>query len=540
MNIHKANHFFQNRQLKEARAICEQLLHTNKQDFQARHLLGVIAYQQTDFATACLHLQRAHQSAPENLQILHALAASYHQDHQLVNAINCYHTLCQRSPTLQNYLEMSRVLVENNQLQEALTILEQLHQQAPNEIPIAEKLAEVQYGVECFKEARITLNELLILDKNNTVALNLLGLINASQGRNSDAEICFQNALDSNPEDINIVLNYAYFCQYEGQYDKAVSLYERFIHSSDAGNPNIAKACYNLSIIKLGFGQFSQAWKLLTHRPGNFQPIPTLKELKGKTILIKGEEGLGDELQFLRFLPLLKQYVDEIHYFCNPKLHTILSPLDFIDKLVTPSDDLSLYDISIAAMDLPFILKIHDIDRIKPVALYPGQQSSTFLPATSQPLLGITWRAGTNVNSKDEKFLIKAIPLEILVSAISHFKGTIVILQRNPEVEEIEYLRKNISQPIIDASAYNENLSDMQEVLWQLDEYIGVSNTNMHLYSSLGKIACVIIPYPGEWRWLFSGATSPWYPDFHLVRQQNPNQWDETIQEIKDFLTQYT
>ena len=69
--------------------------------------------------------------------------------------------------------------------------------------------------------------------------------------------------------------------------------------------------------------------------------------------------------------------------------------------------------------------------------------------------------------------------------------------------------------------------------LFALDEYVGVSNANMHLLAGIGKTARVLVPYPGEWRWMRRAGPSPWFPNFSLYRQPQSRDWSGALQELR-------
>ena len=192
-------------------------------------------------------------------------------------------------------------------------------------------------------------------------------------------------------------------------------------------------------------------------------------------------------------------------------------------------------------MDLPNILRANDMSVIPPIRLVPERNLSNDLineVASRTSTLGITWRAGTTpeTTNKKEKYLTKEIPLTDLCTALKNFKGTIVVLQRNPARSELEYLSQHLEAELIDASSINEDLSMMLQLLSKLDRYIGVSNTNTHLFGSLGKQCDVIVPFPGEWRWMWEGEYSPWYGNFRILRQTKKNDWSSILNSKPQYL----
>ena len=76
---------------------------------------------------------------------------------------------------------------------------------------------------------------------------------------------------------------------------------------------------------------------------------------------------------------------------------------------------------------------------------------------------------------------------------------------------------------------FRKNMKLMLALLTVMDEYVGVSNTNMHLRAGIGKTARVLLPWPAEWRWMAAGAASPWFPGFRVYRQQQNGDWNEAL-----------
>ena len=104
------------------------------------------------------------------------------------------------------------------------------------------------------------------------------------------------------------------------------------------------------------------------------------------------------------------------------------------------------------------------------------------------------------------------------------------IVQRVPLPREIEIFSKALGRQVHDLSALNEDLEDMAAVLSLIDEYVGVSNTNMHIRAGLRKTARVLVPFPPEFRWMHAGERSPWFPQFSLYRQPPQRDWGDVLQ----------
>jgi len=109
-------------------------------------------------------------------------------------------------------------------------------------------------------------------------------------------------------------------------------------------------------------------------------------------------------------------------------------------------------------------------------------------------------------------------------------------LQREPTAEELAEFERGARRAVHDLSDLNEDLEGMLALLSLLDDYVGVSNTNMHLRAGVGRPARVLVPQPPEWRWLNVGRESFWFPGFTVYRQAIDRSWTAALQELADDL----
>jgi hypothetical protein len=157
------------------------------------------------------------------------------------------------------------------------------------------------------------------------------------------------------------------------------------------------------------------------------------------------------------------------------------------------------------------------------------------------PYLGLTWRAGTApADQRGRSWLLhKEIPVDALAGAVKGFPGTIIALQRLPRSGEIAQLSERVSRQVHDLTGLNEDLETMLALLAAIDEYVGVSNTNMHLRAGAGRTARVLVPRPAEWRWMVAGE-SPWFPGFRVYRQQRDGDWSAALGRLdRDVVARY-
>jgi hypothetical protein len=206
----------------------------------------------------------------------------------------------------------------------------------------------------------------------------------------------------------------------------------------------------------------------------------------------------------------------------------MLARLEGIDRIVASGEAVEAVNFTFSVGDLPLLLGMDDVSKISPplaLSTLPQRLEALRERLTalgSPPYLGVTWRAGI----KDRRKLYKETPLPRLAKTLRGLPGTVLILQRHPQPGEVEAFSQALGREAHDLSALNEDLEDMLALLSVVDEYVGVSNTNMHLRAGVGRTARVLVPHPPEWRWMAEGEESPWFKGFAVYRQGVDRGWE--------------
>jgi len=401
-------------------------------------------------------------------------------------------------------------------------------------------------------------------------ALNNLAMLYQSKGYNNKAKNYYLSAIKLSPSDPEILNNYGFTLysnhEYQGaleSFNKVLKIIPEFhdtflniglvlqatgdleaakIYFQKASkNPRLAfQANHNIAHLELSRENYAQGWDYYRFRPstrGNNQEIPINVTGNGNSqrILLVKDQGIGDELFFLRFLPELQKQVSEIAYYCDEKLQPLLSRNLSNCEFLATMPDKNNFDTVIPIADLPRFVS-HQSDIPLPVKLQPesSRLDEVFLhlPNNKLPNIAVTWQAGIQGDNK----LFKRIPPDELGHMLSNINANIIILQRNPNPKDIKLLEKGLKRKVFNYSYINESLDNTLAFLSIVDSYIGVSNTNMHLMASLRKNAFVFIPHPPEWRWLYQGDSSPWFPEFKLYRQNVAGQWEKALNLCHDSL----
>ena len=332
-----------------------------------------------------------------------------------------------------------------------------------------------------------------------------------------------------------------------GRYDEAMEAFRQGL-SIEPDNVDL-----NIAVGKCAFmsEDWGTAWRYYACRPGTQrkQPFPegfVIPLQPGRPVRVHYDQGLGDELFFLRFAPRLAAQGMTIHYITHPKLFPLLQGRPGIAELeASPPEASEPFDVLVG--ELPYLSGMRATTDIPPPLELPldngrvnvlRESLSAFGPP---PYLGMTWQGGRIKDPKHKgawRNLHKEISPAMLGKLARDWPGTVVVLQRLPKPEDLAAFAKTLGRPYLDWSGLNDDLRDALAGLSLLDEYVGVSNTNMHLLAGIGKSARVLMPYPAEWRWMASGNESPWFPGFRIYRQLSDNTWDEALARLKHDLSE--
>ncbi|MBQ0719288.1 MAG: tetratricopeptide repeat protein [Gammaproteobacteria bacterium] len=384
-------------------------------------------------------------------------------------------------------------------------------------------------------------------------------------------------ALTIDEGNCQVLYGLAVIAELMGQLDTALE------HLDDALSidPNNPEYSFEKALIQLSQGQFSSAWPLYLSRipaevgtqylphPFNAKailPLPTADFMasggnnslqntdenkadasRARRVCLLKEQGLGDQLFFLRFAPCLEAQQIEVVALVSPQLKTLLARSNGLSAVYTPEEfspeEFEKCDSAIGMGDLPLICQ-HDSasSTPAPLTLIPGLAALTqveeLLANHPPPYLGLSWEVGKARQPGQANSLHEQLPLEELLRVVDAWTGSVVIIQQQPSGADLDLIQAQLGNKVLDLSRCNDELETMLALLTRLNHYVGVSNTNLQLYAGQGKPASVLVPASPDWRWMHEGEHSPWFPGFHVCRQTTDGSWKEAIASMQDHLYQ--
>ena len=568
--------FFQNGNLKKAEQLYLQAVSANANYAEAWNNIGVIRERLQNFDEAGRAYKKAIKCNPQYTSALFHLGNLHQQSQHFDEAKTLYTKVLSLDPNhLKTLINLSLILEQNKEYTNALSLLYRALELNPTDIEALNNIGFILRAQEQHEEAVEYFTRAIELQEDSSKSHSNLGASHLELEQFDAAKRAFLRAIEIDPMNVEAITNLAVCYEQTDHPEKAIKEYERAIRidgnhmpalnglgallklqgkADDAYDiferankidPTFADTRYNLATTQLGMGKFSVGFKNYTSRPSrlslNFNTsIETLDmDLTGKQVLLIKDQGIGDEIFFLRFAPQLKQRGATVSYLASEKARPLLERVSYIDNLYDEENKSIKADIYLSVADLPHVLEIQDDQTLPaPITLAKPEEQVADLKAQLKalgppPYIGLTWRGGT----RKKHMLYKEIELDKLAAAVKDIEGTFIALQRLPEDNEINDISNHLGKKIHDFTGFNEKLDQMMGLLFLLDEYIGVSNTNMHLRASLGRTCRVLVPHPPEWRWMTGGKTSPWFPGFSVYRQESDGNWDKALNMLQEDLS---
>jgi hypothetical protein len=263
--------------------------------------------------------------------------------------------------------------------------------------------------------------------------------------------------------------------------------------------------------------------------------------LAGKRLLIYSEQGLGDTLQFCRYLPLLKGLGAEVLFICQPDLLSLLCHAPGIDTLLPESVDGVIaepFDCHASLLSLPGLFKT-DLSNIPSPFLWLNLDA--VVPASWRGLLavpevkvGIVW-AGRPSNTDDFR---RSCSLNDF-SPFGKVPG-IAFFSLQKGAAGIQVASPPPGMKVIDLASHLHDFKDTAVAIMSLDLVISVDTAVAHLAGALGKPVWTVLPHFPDWRWMLNRESTPWYPTMRLFRQSSPGEWRPVFERAAESLKRMT
>ncbi|MBF0560981.1 MAG: tetratricopeptide repeat protein [Alphaproteobacteria bacterium] len=510
----------------------EKVLRIRPDYLDALNNLGNALQEQGKLEAAIAHYKRALRIKPDSPDALNNLGNALQKQGQSGDAIARYEQALRVKPddagTLNN---LGNALQDLGRLEDAIARYEQALRITPDSPDILNNLGNALQEQGRLEDAIAHYELALRFKPEFPDAINNLGLVLLAQGQFEKAIARFERALRLKPDYPDAINNLGIAYQEQGRIDDAIAQYERALRI----RPDYAEAHWNESLLRLLTGDVEAGWRKYEWRwkhkkfpspKRNFQqPLWSGENLTGKTILLHAEQGLGDTLQFFRYVPLVvnkaKRVILEVH---EPLLRLLKQGEAF--HIVPHGHPLPNFDLQCPLLSLPLAFGT-TMETIPAKVPYlnadPGLVARwrSRLAGREGFKVGIAWR-GSPIHKNDLKRSTTAAQLTELLKRTGNI--TYVILQKDITKEELDTIRpyRNTMNVVADITDF----ADTAAIVANLDLVISVDTSVAHLAGALGRPVWVVLPFAPEWRWMLEREDSPWYPTMRLFRQTAAGDWD--------------
>ena len=342
----------------------------------------------------------------------------------------------------------------------------------------------------------------------NTTAL----LLHRSDRLDEAFELC-ERARRHAPGDLHLALTHGLLLRTCGHWELGWSLYER----------------------RLELPELQQR----PHRPTS--PRWTGGSLAGKHVLVRAEQGLGDQLQFVRFATLLKAHGAAcVTVQTAAPLVRLLKTARHIDRVVASDLPAPRHHVHVDLMSLPHLLRsggdMHP--ELVPYLTAPGIAPAVVElldPKPAQTLrIGFAW-AGTPYYADDES---RSMRLSDLIPVLLRNDVQVVVLQQGPARVQLDDLDPSVRGRLIDAAPFCSDMGDTAHVMSRCDVLLCVDTSVGHVAGALGIPAWVMVAQPAEWRWGRHTTGSLFYPTVRVLRQARGGDWASVIAQVMTAIDQ--
>jgi tetratricopeptide (TPR) repeat protein len=384
------------------------------------------------------------------------------------------------------------------------------------------------------KEALASYDIAIALAPNHAPAHNNRGSALEVLGRPEEALASYDRAIALQPGYAEAFANRGLVLRILRRLDEALASYEAAI-ALDPGNVD---AHLGKSFLLLLTGQFESGWREYEWRKATWGPVSPLEparawtgegDLAGKRLLLQGEQGLGDTLQFARYVPLLVDRGIAVTLCVQTSLVSLLGASLPGVSVIAEGEPPPQFDWHCALMSLPLGLAVTPPPPLRLDASARRADWAARLGPKTRPRVGLAWSGNPNHFSDHNR----SIEFDQLTPLLG---------------EDVEWVAIQNGVRASDAEAFaasgrvaffGEALGDFADtaaLVEQMDLVICVDTSLAHLAAALGKPTWILLQYAPDWRWMLDCADSHWYPTVRLFRQPALGDWANVIADVRTAL----
>jgi tetratricopeptide (TPR) repeat protein len=507
-------------------------------DFAPTHLTLGNALMKLNRATEAIAEYRvALATRPEYPEAMRNLSGLLSQTGSVDEAID----LARRSISLQSdsshaWCNLGSALHRQNRFDEAADALSRSIALDPR-FPLAySELGEVLLKMKAFDKAIEAFNQSLAIEPNAIlhyrIAIALL-----QQAKREEAIAACLKAESLGFADQNLFNTLGTIHHQIGQIDKAIEYFQKALGIQ----PDFPLARWNLGLLQLLKGEFQEGWIGYESRwRANGIPLPTRYSqervwdgsgLKDRRILLDCEQGFGDCIQFIRYIPLIAQRGGKPILTAFPELRRLFRTVPCLDEIICPPEEIPPFDVQSPLASLPrlFETTLQNVPANVPYLFADpllAERWRTRVPQDGRVKIGLVW--SSKPESRDQANHTPGLTQFAPLGAVSN--TWFCSLQKGPAAADTVAPPEGLQ--ITDWTAELQDFADAASLIANLDLVICCDTAVAHLAGAMGKPVWLLLPFVPDWRWLLDRDDSPWYPSMRLFRQPKVGDWQSPVRQV--------
>jgi tetratricopeptide (TPR) repeat protein len=525
----------------EAERICVAVLDRDPGEFDAIRLLALLQHRAGRCIEALASNDRALALMPDHAETLSNRGNVLAELKRFAEALASYDKALRIEPGLtEAHYNRGLLLKGLKRFDDALASLETALGLCPDHAQAHNTRGNVLYELDRCAEAVASYDKAVAVRPDFAEAFNNRGVALYRLRQFEDALASYDRAIAVRPAYAEAFNNRGVALKELRRIEEALASYGKAQQLA----PDYADAHWNEALLRLLIGDFAAGlakyewrWRRasFTSPLRNF-PQPQwagTEPLDGKTLLLHGEQGFGDVIQFCRYVPQVKSRGARVILEVAEPLCGLMGSLGAA-QVIPAGSRLPAFDLHCPLMSLPLALgtRPDTIPATVPYLAAPADAAAaweTRLGTRKRPRIGIAW-AG---NPRQENDRNRSTNLRALLPLLD-VDATFVSLQKDLRPGDDAFLKAR--DDIANLGGALADFSDAAALVSRLDAVVSVDTSIAHLAGALGKPVFVLLCFTPDWRWLLAGDTNPWYPTARLFRQTRPQDWDEPVAQTADAL----
>jgi len=556
--------------LDDAQALYRRILELEPDHPGALHYLGVMALGRADLAAAAQLMDRALAHAPGDAEMLgnrgvvaarlgdHAAAAALQRraieiapdfanaHNNLGNALmelgdlagaeRHYRRARALDPRSAHFaFNLGRALEKAGRAQEAIAQYQDARALEPDDMQTLMHLGRLLRAAREHAQAAACFEQVVAREPENASAHFELGYVYDAMHRYEEAIPHYQRAAALKPDAAGAVNNLAFALTALARYDEAERYYRRALEL----NPGLPESLFQLGMLSLRRGDYAEGWPLFENRKTttigkpNYRKLPCAEwqgePLEGKRFLIAREQGVGDQIQFVRYAGLLAAMGAQVDAWVAPELASLAATVPGVARVLdaTPSDPTlsAHYDYWCDAMSLPLKFPGRPIYAPVPYMHADAARAAAWrsrvdaLASGARRRIGLVW-AGNPGHHFDA---FRSVPLTALLPLAASEGNAWFAIQKGPGAAQLVDVAGR--WPLHALGDELHDFASTAALIESLDLVITVDTSVAHLAGALGKPVWVLLAAQPDWRWGMERTDSVWYPSARVFRQSVLGDW---------------